>query len=188
MNVPWKRVSRCCVPARPPLVWFFSDCFSFWRTLGCFLAPRRPYAAPVPAEVKEDCFRQAVLFTVFIIHGQWDFLNVFKGSLFLLSMAQFIWSRIQSNFRIVKWYVFIFLSFLIECGLKCHLFLWIILHHYSRLQYHMILQKWWSALQETFLIIIIIIIFIENVGLLHILVEIGIHYHMWYSTTNTIKM
>ncbi len=54
-------VSRWHAPAHPLPVWFFSDCFSFWRTLGCFLAPLRPYFAPIPAK-QEDNFSQSFLY------------------------------------------------------------------------------------------------------------------------------
>ncbi len=54
-------VSRWHAPAHPLPVWFFSDCFSFWQTLGCFLAPLRPYFAPIPAK-QEDNFSQSFLY------------------------------------------------------------------------------------------------------------------------------
>lgn len=53
-------VSRWHAPARPLPVWFFSDCFSFWQTLGCFLAPLHSYVAPIPAK-QEDNFSQSFL-------------------------------------------------------------------------------------------------------------------------------
>lgn len=47
-------VSRWHAPARPLPVWFFSDCFSFWQTRGCFLAPLHSYFVPVPAKQEKE--------------------------------------------------------------------------------------------------------------------------------------